>query len=54
MIDASVYRPGELIEQRGTGLRLVQATATAWGAMPCAVGKVVWATITITPEGRTP
>lgn len=52
MIDAAVYRPGELIEQRGTGLRLVQATATAWGAMPCVVGKVVWATITITPEGR--
>ncbi len=45
LIEASPYRPGEAVEQRGAGLRLVRATASAWGALPCPVGKVVWATL---------
>jgi hypothetical protein len=31
--------------ERGRGLLLVHATATAWGAMPTRGGKVVWATV---------
>jgi hypothetical protein len=45
LILTSPYVPGEMVEQRGAGLRLVQATASAWGALPCRVGKVVWATL---------
>ncbi|MEV4642215.1 ATP-binding protein [Actinoplanes sp. NPDC049548] len=37
-------RPGN-VRAGGMGLRIVAATATAWGALPCAVGKVVWATL---------
>ncbi|MEV6345235.1 ATP-binding protein [Actinoplanes sp. NPDC051851] len=29
----------------GSGLHVVHAAATSWGAMPCGTGKVVWATI---------
>jgi histidine kinase/DNA gyrase B/HSP90-like ATPase len=45
IIEARPYRAGQLIEQRGAGLRLVRDAATAWGAIPCRVGKVVWATL---------
>ncbi|MFF0379464.1 ATP-binding protein [Actinoplanes missouriensis] len=31
--------------RRGTGLHVVHAAATAWGAMPTTHGKVVWATL---------
>ncbi|MEV4704284.1 ATP-binding protein [Actinoplanes sp. NPDC049316] len=33
------------LRKRGMGLRIVAATATAWGAMRCQPGKVVWATL---------
>jgi hypothetical protein len=39
------YRQGHPAETPGTGLRMVGATATAWGALPCDAGKVVWATL---------
>lgn len=32
--------------ERGRGLRLVHATAAAWGTMPTPDGKVVWAAVT--------
>ncbi len=48
------WHPGELLEQQGMGLRVVAATATAWGALPCEVGKVVWATLTAGAEEETP
>ncbi|MGA5305896.1 ATP-binding protein [Nucisporomicrobium flavum] len=38
-------RPPRLAE-RGRGLRLVHATAAAWGAVPTPDGKVVWAAVT--------
>jgi anti-sigma regulatory factor (Ser/Thr protein kinase) len=41
----AVPRPGQPFDERGRGLRIVHATATVWGAMPTADGKVVWATI---------
>jgi len=34
------YRPDE-----SRGLRVVHATAVAWGAMPTDTGKVVWALV---------
>jgi hypothetical protein len=40
------------LDERGRGLALVAARATAWGAMPCAIGKVVWATIRTPALGR--
>ncbi|MBG0568205.1 ATP-binding protein [Actinoplanes aureus] len=39
------WRPSEL--QQGWGLRAVTAAATAWGALPCRRGKVVWAALAI-------
>ena len=35
-----------LLAERGRGLRLVHATAVAWGAVPAPDGKVVWAAVT--------
>jgi anti-sigma regulatory factor (Ser/Thr protein kinase) len=35
---------------RGTGLRVVAEAATGWGALPCAAGKIVWATLAV--DGR--
>jgi hypothetical protein len=32
-------------DHRGQGLRIVDAAATAWGAMPTRDGKLVWATL---------
>ncbi|MEV4639370.1 hypothetical protein AB0J80_18660 [Actinoplanes sp. NPDC049548] len=33
------------LDERGCGLRVVHTDSTAWGAMPIAGGKVVWATV---------
>jgi hypothetical protein len=41
LLDPSSGAPGE----RGTGLRIVGARATAWGAMATRDGKLVWATL---------
>jgi histidine kinase-like protein len=38
-------RPGRPLDDRGRGLRVVTAAADAWGALPTATGKVVWATL---------
>ncbi|MET3428663.1 hypothetical protein BJ973_007875 [Actinoplanes tereljensis] len=38
-------RPGRPLDERGRGLRLVTASADAWGALPTSTGKVVWATL---------
>ncbi|MEV4343764.1 ATP-binding protein [Actinoplanes sp. NPDC049596] len=37
--------PGDLWNTRGQGLRTVQAASAAWGALPTAEGKMVWATV---------
>ncbi|WIM93130.1 ATP-binding protein [Actinoplanes oblitus] len=37
--------PDDAAPQRGSGLHVVHAAATLWGAMPTHDGKVVWATI---------
>ncbi|MFF5077139.1 ATP-binding protein [Actinoplanes sp. NPDC000266] len=37
--------PGDLWNARGQGLRTVQAASAAWGALPTAEGKMVWATV---------
>ena len=52
LIEALPYRSGLPVEQRGAGLRLVRGAAAAWGAMPCRIGKVVWATLAV--NRRTP
>lgn len=38
-------RQGQPVDERGRGLRLVTATATAWGSLPTRTGKTVWATL---------
>ncbi|GAA2641113.1 hypothetical protein Adu01nite_08770 [Paractinoplanes durhamensis] len=38
-------RPGRPLDDRGRGLRVVTATADAWGALPTKTGKIVWATL---------
>ncbi|GIF44062.1 ATP-binding protein [Actinoplanes xinjiangensis] len=35
--------PGRPLDERGRGLRVVQAAAAGWGAEPTPTGKVVWA-----------
>jgi anti-sigma regulatory factor (Ser/Thr protein kinase) len=37
--------PSAVLGERGRGLRLVDAVAAAWGAVPAHRGKVVWATV---------
>jgi hypothetical protein len=49
--DQEPWHPDRLRDQRGAGLWLVDAAATAWGALPWHSGKVVWATLAI--DGRT-
>jgi hypothetical protein len=39
-------RRGQPYDDRGRGLRIVAATADAWGALPTHAGKVVWAALT--------
>jgi two-component sensor histidine kinase len=36
---------GRCLDERGRGLRTVQATAARWGALPTAGGKLVWALV---------
>ena len=43
--DAAPAIAGEHPKELGQGLRIVDAAATAWGAMPTHNGKVVWATL---------
>ncbi len=43
--DPGPYDPVSPLADRGRGLRLVASYAAAWGAMPCRMGKVVWATL---------
>ncbi|WP_305789186.1 ATP-binding protein [Symbioplanes lichenis] len=38
-------RDGEPLDERGQGLRVVHADSVAWGAIPTAGGKLVWATV---------
>jgi anti-sigma regulatory factor (Ser/Thr protein kinase) len=38
-------RPGEPLDERGRGLRLVDSVATIWGCEPTTSGKIVWATV---------
>jgi anti-anti-sigma regulatory factor len=44
------WHPDRLWERRGAGLWLVDAAATAWGALAWGEGKVVWATLAIDGE----
>jgi hypothetical protein len=38
-------RRGRPLDDRGRGMRIVAAAATAWGSLPTRTGKVVWATL---------
>lgn len=38
-------REDEPLNERGRGLRMVDAVATIWGCEPTATGKIVWATV---------
>lgn len=50
LLDSGPWHPGEPVEEPGTGLRVVAAAATAWGALPTRDGKLVWATFAEEPE----
>ena len=45
LIDQEPPRRGHPLNERGRGLRTVQATATRWGVLPLVNGKLVWALI---------
>ncbi|GAA4606462.1 hypothetical protein BJY16_005844 [Actinoplanes octamycinicus] len=45
LLDGFPALPDGAVPQRGSGLHVVHAAATLWGAMPTHDGKVVWATI---------
>jgi hypothetical protein len=45
LIGLTPPRRGHPLNERGQGLRTVQATATRWGALPLVNGKLVWALI---------
>ncbi|XVU24837.1 ATP-binding protein [Actinoplanes sp. CA-054009] len=52
-----LIKPGRVLrdrplDERGLGLRLVDATATAWGTLPTRTGKVVWATLQPSRAGK--
>jgi hypothetical protein len=49
LLDPAPHDPRAPLADRGAGLRLVAAYATAWGSMRCRVGKVVWATLRAKP-----
>ena len=38
-------RAGAPLDERGRGIRTVDATAWVWGVLPTATGKVVWAVL---------
>lgn len=45
LLDPMPVVPGEPLNERGQGLRLVHSAATAWGAMSTRDGKTVWAVL---------
>ncbi|MEV8509363.1 ATP-binding protein [Actinoplanes sp. NPDC051475] len=45
VLDLPPVRNGHPLDERGRGLRVVHADSTAWGALPTAGGKMVWATV---------
>jgi hypothetical protein len=45
VLELTPPRPGCPLDDRGRGLRMVQAIAADWGAAATPAGKVVWATI---------
>jgi hypothetical protein len=45
IIDPCPVEPGLPLNERGHGLRVVHADSVAWGAIPTAGGKMVWATV---------
>jgi hypothetical protein len=45
LLKLSRPRAGHPLDERGRGLRVVTATAAAWGSLPTRTGKVVWATL---------
>ncbi|GGQ77815.1 ATP-binding protein [Couchioplanes azureus] len=45
VLDLAPVRGGLPLDERGRGLRVVHADSTAWGALPTAGGKLVWATV---------
>jgi anti-sigma regulatory factor (Ser/Thr protein kinase) len=45
MLEPAPVVPGRPLDEHGNGLRVVHADSVAWGAMPTADGKVVWATV---------
>ena len=47
VIEDDPWHPDRLHDRSGAGLWLVDAAATAWGALPWHGGKVVWATLAI-------
>jgi hypothetical protein len=48
--DAAPVIAGERRDEGGRGLRIVDAAASAWGAMPTHDGKLVWATLRDDPR----
>jgi hypothetical protein len=47
ILEDEPWHPDRLRERRGAGLWLVDAAATAWGALPWGGGKLVWATLAL-------
>jgi anti-sigma regulatory factor (Ser/Thr protein kinase) len=45
LLDLAAPVPGRPLDERGQGLRVVEADSIAWGSVPAVDGKVVWATI---------
>lgn len=45
VIDPGPVEAGLPLDERGHGLRMVHADSVAWGAIPTAGGKLVWATV---------
>jgi hypothetical protein len=50
LLDLAPVVPGRPLDERGRGLRIVHAAATAWGAIPTPGGKVVWAAVRSRPD----
>lgn len=45
LIDLGRPQPGQPLDERGWGLRVVAATAIVWGSLPTRSGKMVWASL---------